>query len=116
MDSNLFPCFRHIIASASESQIRSDISLGGRLTLARHGSLEITYAPFEHVVETARVVIVGITPGKQQARNALLEARRRALAGAPDAEVLAAAKAHGSFSGAMRDVIRRGILGLTHFR
>lgn len=101
--SDLLVRFRPLLASLSEDEIRRDVSLGGRLTLDESGPLKVTYAPFEHVVNTARVVIVGITPGATQARNALSEARRHILAGADNAAVLAAAKIHASFSGAMRD-------------
>jgi hypothetical protein len=103
VDTSLFNRFRNVIASASEADIRRDVTLGGKLALAREGALEISYAPFEHVVETARVVIVGITPGSQQAANALLEAQRQIHAGADGRKSLAAAKAYGSFSGTMRD-------------
>ncbi len=103
----MFTQFRPIIAAASEAEILRDPKLGGRLTLAAEGRIEIAYAPFEHVVPTARVVIIGITPGVQQAGNATAEARRRILAGDDDATALAAAKVYGSFSGAMRDGLVR---------
>lgn len=102
-----FARFRSVIAAASEAAIRADVTLGGKLLLAQEGRLSVAYAPFEHVVPTARVVIVGITPGVQQATNALVEARRQTLAGADDAAALAEAKIHGSFSGAMRDGLVR---------
>lgn len=107
MDTTLFARFRPIIAAASEAEVLRDPKLGGRLTLASEGRIEIAYAPFEHVVPTARVVIVGITPGAHQAGNATAEARRRILAGDDDATALAAAKVYGSFSGAMRDGLVR---------
>lgn len=102
MNTSMIARFRPVIAAASEREIREDITLGGKLILSEDGPLQVSYAPFEHVVPTARVVIVGITPGKHQATEALIEARRQILAGADDATALAAAKAHGSFSGAMR--------------
>ena len=103
MDTSLFDRFRTVIASSSEADIRRDVMLGGKLTLAKEGALEISYAPFEHIVEAAQVVIVGITPGTQQATNALLEARRQIHAGVDNRAALAAAKGYGSFSGAMRE-------------
>lgn len=60
------------------------------------------YAPFEHVNARARLVIVGITPGLQQAANALSayqSARRRDEA---HEVALASAKVFASFSGPMR--------------
>ena len=62
----------------------------------------LNYAPFEHIQHSAKVVIVGITPGEQQARNALLEARRQLIAGASQAMALSKAKVFASFSGPMR--------------
>lgn len=72
------------------------------LLMDQEGPLSVHYSPFEWVNVRAKVVIVGITPGKVQAANALAEARRNLLAGAPTAEVLQRAKQTGAFSGAMR--------------
>ena len=94
--------FASTLTSSSEADIRSDVTLGSRLILAQSQSVAISYAPFEHIQYGAKVVIVGITPGEQQARNALLEARRQLLAGADHATVLEKAKVFASFSGAMR--------------
>jgi hypothetical protein len=99
---DLFRRFRPTILAASETEIRSDPTLAGRLVMARTGSMEIAYAPFDHVNVGARVVIVGVTPGAQQASNALLAARAAARAGRDDQEALAEAKVFASFSGAMR--------------
>lgn len=70
--------------------------------MAQDGAVSVYYAPFEWVNPQARVVLVGITPGKTQAANALGEAQRAIQSGVPDAEVLKRAKATGAFSGAMR--------------
>jgi len=72
---DMFCRFRSVIASASDAEIRSDSTLGGCLAIAGSGSLKVWYAPFDHVNAEARVAIVGITPGAQQATNALLAAR-----------------------------------------
>lgn len=52
--------------------------------------------------KAARVVIVGITPGRQQMRNALLEAHRILKSGASDDAAIEGAKVFASFSGPMR--------------
>jgi hypothetical protein len=91
------------VAAASESELRLDITLGGKLLIGREGRLEVCYAPFEHVGRTARVVVLGITPGRQQATNALLEARRQLIFGRDHATALAAAKSFASFSGPLRN-------------
>jgi hypothetical protein len=72
------------------------------LQLERDGRLTCHYAPFEHVNRGAKVVLVGITPGAQQARNALNALRDALASGASDANALAAAKRTASFSGSMR--------------
>jgi len=72
------------------------------LLMAKDGALSVYYAPFEWVNPQARVVLVGITPGRTQAANALNEAKHAIYSGASDADVLRRAKATGAFSGAMR--------------
>ncbi len=72
------------------------------LLMASEGSVSVYYSPFEWVNPRAKVVLVGITPGRVQAANALAEAKRCLLAGLAPAEVLAKAKQTGAFSGAMR--------------
>lgn len=64
--------------------------------------LRLTYAPFDHVNETASVVIVGLTPGARQAADSLLALRAALLAGVGREPALALAKSHASFSGPMR--------------
>ncbi|EAQ96117.1 hypothetical protein [Congregibacter litoralis] len=64
--------------------------------------LETYYAPFEHINHSAKLVICGITPGKQQAELALLEASKHLKQGMSDEEACKAAKNTGSFAGAMR--------------
>jgi len=75
MSVGLLPRFADIVRNATESEIAADVTLSGRLLLVRDNSLTISYAPFDHIQNGARLAIVGITPGAQQARNALLEAR-----------------------------------------
>ncbi len=65
--------------------------------------LDTVWAPFDYVNPRARVVIVGITPGHQQMKNALRSCHARLSVGDSDAEALAAAKVHSSFSGPMRN-------------
>jgi hypothetical protein len=70
--------------------------------VARANALTAHYTPFDYVNTQARVVVVGITPGFAQWKNAVREARRQLLANAPPADVLRAAKYTGAFSGAIR--------------
>jgi len=72
------------------------------LTLHREGSLTVAWAPFDHIPAEARLVIVGITPGRQQAENALAAFRKATARGASSAEASRHAKLTGAFSGPMR--------------
>ena len=63
---------------------------------------EVYYAPFDHVTPTARVVIVGITPGRVQAVAALEAASQALRRGVPHTETMELAKATASFAGPMR--------------
>jgi hypothetical protein len=100
--SNLLERFSSVLLAADEAQIRADPTLENRLALSTEGGLVVHYAPFEHIERSAKVVIAGITPGLQQAANALIEARKQLKAGKSPAEALRAAKVHASFSGPMR--------------
>lgn len=72
------------------------------LLLARAGRVSVHWAPFERTPTDARVVLVGITPGRQQAQVAL-DAFRQALLGSAEIETaLERAKASGSFAGPVR--------------
>jgi hypothetical protein len=63
------------------------------------GDVKIYYAPFEHINPSARIVLVGITPGPTQMVNANNEARRVLLSGKSHAEAIRTAKSVGAFSG-----------------
>ncbi len=63
---------------------------------------EVFYAPFDHVTTSARIVLVGITPGRTQAVEAIAVARRALLDGTPHDQAAAAAKVAASFSGPLR--------------
>lgn len=90
------------IRMMSETDLQNATVLQSRFLIASEGSLSICYAPFEYVNERARVVIVGITPGKTQMINALREARTQLCLGSDFSTVLRVAKQSGAFSGAMR--------------
>src|ERR1700720_1628781 len=70
--------------------------------MAGRKRIEIGYFPVGRVNVDAQIVIVGLTPGRQQMRNALIEARRCLRAGRGEADTLAAVKTLASFSGPMR--------------
>ena len=63
---------------------------------------EVFYAPFDEVNTEARVVLVGITPGKSQAVEAIRVARQLLRYGASNGQARRAAKIAASFGGQMR--------------
>lgn len=77
-------------------------SLTDSLKIAVDGRLTVYYAPFDWVNPNARIVLVGITPGRTQAINALNEAKRQLEHGATEQEALIRAKQTAAFSGSMR--------------
>jgi hypothetical protein len=70
-----------------------------RLLMDASGDLKIYYAPLEYVNPSARIVLVGITPGPTQMVNANNEARRALQAGKSSAAAIQTAKSVGAFSG-----------------
>ncbi|TCS32919.1 hypothetical protein EDC30_11930 [Paucimonas lemoignei] len=77
-------------------QIPSTFLLGQDRDLASY------YIPFDIVNAGAKVVLVGITPGFTQWKNAMQEAQKQLASGAPLDVAHAAAKQTGGFSGALR--------------
>lgn len=98
--------FLPILDSLSEAALRREIEAPHELRLASHihgaRRIDVAYAPFDHVNQKAQIVIVGITPGRHQMSNALIECRKQLRAGSDPSAALAAAKVHASFSGPMR--------------
>ena len=66
------------------------------------GRVALYYAPFDQVNESARVILMGITPGRYQFWTACRVAREGIAAGLPDVEVQRRVKEAASFSGPMR--------------
>lgn len=64
--------------------------------------LECYYAPFEHLNDCARIVLVGITPGRTQMNLAVEAARAALLVGDSVEEALRETKRKASFGGGMR--------------
>ncbi len=72
------------------------------LLIAKDGDLTIEYAPFDHIEHDAELVIVGLTPGRQQAANALETLATELRKGTATPLALERAKRTASFSGPMR--------------
>lgn len=84
------------------ARITEDSPLPASLLMANDSRHAIYYAPFDHVTVTARIVLVGITPGRFQAVEAISVAREMLRQGADHANAMAAAKKAASFAGPMR--------------
>jgi hypothetical protein len=98
----LFPDYVEAIRELDLASVATPAAIPGRFLLAREGRVSMHYIPFEHVNPEARIVIVGIAPGFVQWKIAMAECQRQLAAGAPQAEVLRAARLAGAFSGAIR--------------
>lgn len=85
-----------------DGQSASNILIDPKLSIERDGNIQVCYAPFDHIERSARLVIVGITPGMTQAVNALNALNDAKLAGKSIEEALRTVKMTASFSGAMR--------------
>lgn len=75
-------------------------TVGTLLAKSKCGRDELFYVPFEHMNRSARLVIVGITPGPTQMLLAYEAAQARLKAGLSEEAVLERAKREGSFGGA----------------
>jgi hypothetical protein len=94
--------FRDLLLHTDADAIGSPADIPEPFLLAREKTLTAHYIPFDYVNVQACVVVVGITPGFVQWKNAVREARRQLEQGAPTEQVLRAAKYTGAFSGAIR--------------
>lgn len=72
------------------------------LLMSEAGNLVVQYAPFDHIERNAELVIVGLTPGRQQAANALEVLATELKRGTAPPLALERAKRSSSFSGPMR--------------
>jgi hypothetical protein len=98
MDSTIFQKYRNVISQFNPD----DGDIDRRLEMDRDGPVSVHYAPFDFINTSARVVIVGITPGRTQMINSLKETRTRLAAGDSAEEACRAVKKAASFSGPMR--------------
>lgn len=102
MNTYQFTQFSTAIRNLSTSELHGSKPLNEELRIAKDGDVEVWYAPFEYINPAARLVIVGITPGRTQMMNALRECRTQLERGAGDVTALIEAKQTAAFSGAMR--------------
>lgn len=98
-----------IIAHATQAEIRQAVTSDGpsvlrdeALGLVQEGDYSAFFAPFDWINDKADIVIIGATPGKQQALEALLSFRTALASGASLDEAAQRAKSAASFKGGMR--------------
>jgi hypothetical protein len=101
IEADLMRRFAPVVSSTSADAFLSGETLAS-LTLAEAPPLSVVWAPFDHMPSTARLVIVGIMPGRQQAENALRAFRDALRSGAVLSEAGRRAKLTGSVSGPLR--------------
>jgi hypothetical protein len=105
MPAQLAPQFTHfsgLVAATDLARVPDAAHIPDAFLLAREGPVSAHYIPFDYVNARARVVVVGISPGFVQWKNAMLAAQRGLREGLPLPELLRAAKYTGAFSGAIR--------------
>lgn len=102
MPDLLFPRYRKAIRGLDLAQVTTPAQIPEAFLLGREGRYSAHYIPFESLHPRARIVVVGITPGFAQWKNAMREAQRQLAAGGDDDAVLRAARLAGAFSGAIR--------------
>lgn len=98
----LFDHYLPAIRQLDLAAIASPADMPAPFLLGREGRYSSWYIPFESVNRDARLVIVGISPGFVQWKNAMREAQRQLDAGASVEDTLRAARLTGAFSGAIR--------------
>jgi len=100
--SKLFEKFSSLIGSIDQRKDDSSPIDGLKLWENSQRHLECFYAPFEHVNHSAKIVLIGITPGRTQMNRALAAAARSLKMGTSVEQAIAEVKRIGSFSGSMR--------------
>lgn len=102
MAGGLFSRFAPWIKELPPGPLTPPQRLNHRFLLASEGDVSIYYAPFEHMRRTARVVLVGITPGFTQMAIAYQTARDGLRADLPVDEIFDRVTRQASFAGTLR--------------
>jgi hypothetical protein len=116
--SERFDHFASAIRQLDLARISRPADIPATFDLGREGRLSIHYVPFDYVNPAARLVLVGITPGFTQWKNAMREAQRQLIADISPSQVdLAAVKRTGALSGTLRPnlIALLDHIGLNHW-
>ncbi len=95
--------FEDKILSITDEELATGTCLPECLQMGKENNLSVYYSPFDWVNTKAKVVIMGITPGKTQAVNALKAFKLARLSGQSIDEAHRIAKQTGAFSGSLRN-------------
>lgn len=100
-----FAHFKSALQQLAHQSIAPDSASCSGLLIPERSDARVRtyYAPFDHVNTQAKLVLVGITPGREQMNNALKAAASAMDQGLSDVAVIARAKQAASFSGPMRE-------------
>jgi hypothetical protein len=96
-----FNRFAGVLSELPPIKVADDV-LCPDLSLVEDGPVSVRYCPFDWVNLTAKVVVVGITPGLHQMFLSCQEAQGALVEGVSGDEVLRRASEVGSFAGTMR--------------
>lgn len=94
--------FRDAIANCRPSQFHKEAGPNSKLFIPEKSdnSVRAYSAPFDYVNTTAKLGLVGITPGREQLNKALFSCCTQLHLGRSDSELLQVAKHAASFGGA----------------
>ncbi|MBI3757817.1 MAG: hypothetical protein HY267_07570 [Deltaproteobacteria bacterium] len=110
---NLFDRYALLIrALPSRERLEKADLLIPEFRLHHDGQLDVYYAPVDYVNETAKVMLLGITPGWTQMEIAYRNVRHDLLDGLSTSEVCQRAKKQASFAGSMRKNLTAMLDGL----
>jgi len=100
---SLTPQYLDAIRATDLNKIQSAADIPSTFLISQDAKLSTHYIPFDYVNTKAKLVLVGITPGLTQWKNAVAEMQRQLQKGAPMDVALEETKKVGAFSGAMRN-------------
>lgn len=100
---SLTPQYLDAIRATDLNKIQSAKDIPPSFLISRDAKLSTHYIPFDYVNTRAKLVLVGITPGLTQWKNAIAEMQRQLQQGASMDVALEETKKVGAFSGAMRN-------------
>lgn len=97
------PQYLDAIRTTDLNMIQSAADIPPAFLISQDTKLSTHYIPFDYVNTRAKLVLVGITPGLTQWKNAIAEMQRQLQQGASMDVALEETKKVGAFSGAMRN-------------